>query len=72
MESNFLMGTFFGFLLGIGFCILFTKLITYKVCEVLEKVYGKKLKKKKFEENNGDDDTSNYWKPKGWRPDRLD
>lgn len=67
MDIAFIMGMVLGFLLGIGFCILFTHMLGRQLLAVLNGPPPKK--KKKHDEEFDEDDPVNYWKPKGWRPD---
>ena len=66
MDIAFYMGMVLGFLLGLGFCIFFTHMLGRQLLAVLN---GPK-KKKKYDDDDDEDDPVNYWKPKGWRPDR--
>jgi hypothetical protein len=67
MDADILMGVIFGFFLGIGFTILFTNIISWRVAAILEAAITKKIKKKK--KKDIDEDDTDYWKPPGWRPD---
>jgi hypothetical protein len=69
MDIAFFMGTIFGFLLGIGFCMFFTNMLGRQILSLLNGKSPKK--KKKYDEDFDEDDPVNYWKPKGWRPDNL-
>lgn len=66
MDIAFIMGMIAGFLLGIGFCLFFTNMVANRMIKILSKGKGD-------DENNLlDDDPVNYWKPKGWRPDKYE
>ncbi len=66
MTQDFIMGMIAGFFIGVGFCLIFTNILAYKMIRIL----GTKLKK---DETTFDaDDPVNYWKPKGWKPDEPD
>lgn len=65
------MGVIAGFILGVGFSIFFTNMLVYRVISILQ---GDKKKHKQSEDDDNsdsDDDLVNYWKPKGWKPDKY-
>jgi len=62
IEISLFMGMILGFLLGIGFCIFFTDTLAYRFIKIVGKP--------KNNDDRDDDDPVNYWKPKGWKPDK--
>jgi hypothetical protein len=66
MDIAFIMGMILGFLFGIGFCLFFTDMLGRRLLKLLSYSPKKKLSEDDFDE----DDPVNYWKPKGWRPDK--
>lgn len=64
MDIAFIMGMVLGFLLGIGFCLFFTNIVTRRVVLVLTTSYGKKMKKK-LEDN---DEPADWWKDEDYDP----
>lgn len=64
MDIAFIMGMVLGFLLGIGFCLFFTNIVTRRVVLVLTTSYGKKIKKK-LEDN---DEPADWWKDEDYDP----
>lgn len=63
MDIVFIMGMIVGFFLGIGFSLFFTSMLAYRVISIL---HGNNSK----QTDEDEDDPVNYWKPKGWKPDK--
>ena len=66
MDIAFVMGLTAGFLLGIGFSLLICRNIKKSVYEGMIDVLS--CPKKKEDNLSNNDDTANFWKPKGWKP----
>ena len=67
MDIAFIMGAVFGFLLGIGFTIFLTHIVTRRVILVLTTAYGKQMKKK-LEDN---EEPADWWKNDEYDPRRY-
>jgi hypothetical protein len=64
MDMAFLLGLFCGFLLGSSFCVVVGRMIRYEVYQAIIQA-----KNHPHLEEEDEDDSVNFWKPKGWKPD---
>jgi hypothetical protein len=65
MVDCFVIGMIAGFFIGVGFCLLFTSILAHKMIKILSN-------KKEPEDTFDPNDPTNYWKPKGWKPNEED